>query len=108
MPPDTVQPLLLLAIGFSIAGLIASAYQLATEHPLSFRISAHPRKALAVATVPMLVFAAPFIIMRNTVRGSRAQQRRAEFVMLATIVAGFWSMMSGAAVVMALQAIGLL
>jgi hypothetical protein len=58
--------------------------------------------------VPFLVFAAPFIIMRNTIRGRRIEQRRFEFVMLATMLAGLWSMMSGTFFVMMLQAAGLM
>jgi hypothetical protein len=58
-----------------------------------------------VAAVPLLVFSAPFIIMRNTLRGRRLEHRRAEFVMMATVVAGLWSLMSGTVVVMALQAL---
>ena len=53
----------------------------------------------ALAAVPFLAFAAPFIIMRNTLRGRRFERRRIEFVMLATVLAGFWSMMSGTVVV---------
>jgi hypothetical protein len=108
MSPETVQSLLSLAIGFAVAGLIASSYQLATERPLSFQLFSHPERTIAAASVPMLVMAAPFIIMRNTVRGALLQQRRAEFVALATALAGFWSLMSGTAVVMLLQALGLL
>jgi hypothetical protein len=58
--------------------------------------------------VPFLAFAAPFIIMRNTLRGHRFERRRIEFVMLATVLAGFWSMMSGTVVVTTLRALGLL
>ena len=39
----------------------------------------------AFAAVPFLVFAAPFIIMRNTLRGARIERRRFEFVMIATM-----------------------
>jgi hypothetical protein len=46
--------------------------------------------------------------MRNTVRGRRIERRRIEFVAMATIIAGFWSMMSGTCVVMALQACGVI
>lgn len=108
MSPDEVRALLLLAIGFSVAGAIASAYQLATARPLSFRFSTQQRRTLAVASVPILVLAAPFLIMRNTLRAGQVGQRRAEFVMLATVIAAFWSLMSGTALVMALQALGLL
>jgi hypothetical protein len=56
--------------------------------------------------VPLLAFAAPFIIMRNTIRGRRLEDRRIGVVMLATLIAGFWSLMSGTVVVMALAAFG--
>jgi hypothetical protein len=51
------------------------------------------------------VFAAPFIIMRNSVRGRRIERRRAHMVMVATVIAGLWSLMSGTVVVMAFEAV---
>jgi uncharacterized protein DUF6949 len=62
----------------------------------------------AFAAVPFLVFAAPFIIMRNTLVGAKVERRRFEFVMIATMVAGFWSLMSGTFFLMTLRAAGLL
>jgi hypothetical protein len=107
MSPDAVQSFLSLAIGFAAAGLASAAYQAVTARPASFRLlHAGPRPA-AIAAVPFLVFAAPFIIMRNTVRGRRIEGRRFEFVMLATILAGFWSLMSGTVLVMGLRALAL-
>jgi hypothetical protein len=46
--------------------------------------------------------------MRNTLRGVRVESRRAEFVMMATLIAGFWSMMSGTFFLMTLRAAGVL
>jgi hypothetical protein len=57
------------------------------------------------AAIPLLMFAAPFIIMRNTLRARRIERRRTELVMVATVIAGLWSLMSGTVVVMALQAL---
>ncbi len=105
---ESVQALLSLALGFAVAGALASAYQLATSHPLTFKLFKHPLRTLAVASVPLLVFAAPFVIMRNAIRGQEKEHSRMELVMLATILSGFWSLMSGTACVMALQAIGIL
>ena len=96
--PDSLQSLLTLAIGFAVAGLLASGYQAATARPLSFHLMARQARLAALAAVPLLVFAAPFLIMRNTVRGRRLEQRPMTFVALATVVAGFWSLMSGTAV----------
>lgn len=108
MSPDSAQSLIALALGFAVAGLCATGYQLATQRPASFGLLNSGRYAAAIAAVPLLYFAAPFIIMRNTVAGRRVQRRRFEFVMMATVLAGVWSLMSGTVVVMALQAFGLL
>ena len=61
--------------------------------------------AARFAAIPLLIFSAPYLIMRNTLRGRRIEGRRAEFVMAATVIAGLWSLMSGTVVVMALQAL---
>ncbi|MFN8831078.1 MAG: DUF6949 family protein [Labrys sp. (in: a-proteobacteria)] len=83
-----------LALGFAIAGLLASAYQAFAAKPLSFRLL-EGRTTAALAAVPLLTFGAPFIIMRNTIRGRRIEKRRFEYAMAATIIACFWSLMSG-------------
>jgi hypothetical protein len=49
------------------------------------------------------MFSAPFIIMRNTLRHRRLERRRAEIVMVATVIAGFWSLLSGNVVVLVLS-----
>lgn len=106
MSPDTLLSFIALAIGFAVAGMLASGYQLVTERPASFRLLEQGARPSTFVAVPFLVFAAPFIIMRNTVRGRLIEHRRLEFVMLATVVAGFWSLMSGTVVVMVLAALG--
>ena len=105
MSPETLESFLSLALGFAVAGLISAAYQAITARPPSFRLLNAPARPAALAAVPLLVFAAPFIIMRNTIRGHRIERRRIEFVMLATVAASFWSMMSGTIVVMLLEAV---
>ena len=103
--PESAQEFLALLIGFAVAGLISTGYQLVTERPASFRLLEQGPNPTTFAAIPFLVFAAPFIIMRNTIRGRRIERRRFEFVMVATVVAGVWSLMSGTVVVMAFQAI---
>lgn len=95
---ESFQLFIALAIGFSVAGLTATGYQLWTARPLSFRLLSQHAKGPALAAVPLLVFGAPFLIMRNTVRGRRIEGRQAHFVALATILAGLWSLMSGTVV----------
>jgi hypothetical protein len=101
---DSVHSLLSLALGFAFAGLLATGYHYFTEQPPSFRLINRGPQAVTLAAVPFLIFAAPFMIMRNTIRAARAEGRSFGFAMLATILAGLWSLMSGTVVVMALEA----
>jgi len=104
---ESFHSLLVLAIGFAVAGLICSAYQLLADRPASFRLLGEGPKPKTFAAVPLLVFAAPFIILRNTMRARALDPRRFEIAMLATIIAGLWSLMSGSVVVMVVDAVRL-
>jgi len=104
MSPESLQSLVVLLIGFAVAGLLATGYQLVTEKPLSFRMLNQGLRVVTFLSIPVLTFAAPFVIMRNVIRGRRIERRRFEFVMLATVLAGFWSLMSGTVVVTAFKA----
>ena len=108
MTAQSVQMLLALALGFAVAGLIASGYRLATSRLPSFSMLSRGPRPATLAMVPVLMLSAPFLIMRNTLLGRRLENRRFEFVFMATLIAGFWSLMSGLALVMTLQACGLL
>ena len=108
MSPDALNSLFSLCIGFALAGALASGYQAFLERPAGFGLLQHGVMAKAFAAVPFLVFAAPFIIMRNTLAGVKVERRRFEFVMMATIIAGFWSLMSGTFFLMTLRAAGVL
>jgi hypothetical protein len=105
---DSARSLLDLAIGFAVAGMLCSGYQLLTMQPPSFLLLQESERNRALAAVPFLMFAAPFLIVRNTVRGRRIEGRNFGFAMMAAVVAGFWSLMSGTLVTMALQAVGIL
>jgi hypothetical protein len=103
--PDSVQSLFAIAIGFAFAGLCASGYRVVGLHFPSFRLLETGPKAARLAAVPLLIFSAPFLIMRNTLRGRRIERRPPQFVMAATVLAGLWSLMVGSVVVTALQAL---
>ena len=94
---------LALALGFAVAGLISTGYQLVSNRPASFRMLSAGPSAATIAAVPFLVFAAPFIITRNIVRAGMSAPQRIELVFVATVVAGMWSLMSGTVVILALQ-----
>lgn len=108
MSPEALNSLFSLCIGFALAGVLASGYQVLAQRPAGFGLLQEDAVAKSLAAVPLLVFAAPFIIMRNTLRGARIERRRFEFVMLATMIAGFWSLMSGTFFLMTLRAAGVL
>lgn len=107
MSPEALNSFFSIMIGFAVAGALTSGYQALANRPAGFGLLTKGAVPTTFAAVPFLVFAAPFIIMRNTVRGRRIERRRVEFVMMATILASFWSMMSGTFVLMILQATGL-
>ena len=108
MSPESIQMLLSLALGFAVAGMCSYGYQLFTSNLPSFnQLSAGPSVATLTA-VPLLMVSAPFLILRNTLLGPRDEGRRFDFVFLATLFAGFWSLASGLTLVSALQACGLL
>ncbi len=103
---NSLNSLLALALGFGLAGLLSSGYQVLNERPASFRLLERAERRQALAALPFLMFAAPFIIVNAILRASRAGGGGFGFAMLATVLAGFWSLMSGTLVVMALQAAG--
>ena len=108
MSPDALNSLFSLFIGFALAGALTSGFQAFARRPAGFGLLQEGVTPQRFAAVPFLVFAAPFIIMRNTLRGAKIERRRFEFVMMATVIAGFWSMMSGTFFLMTLRAAGVL
>ncbi len=108
MTAESVQMLLAVALGFCFAGLCASGYRLFTSRLPTFSLLSTGPSATAFAAIPLLLMSAPFLIMRNTVLGRVREGRRFEFVFLATVISGFWSLMSGLVLVMTLQACGFL
>ena len=92
--PSSLDALSALGLGFAFAGLLASTFELVVHRPLSFSLL-QAGGAGALVSIPMLVFSAPMIIVRNTIKGRRLERRPISYVMLATILACFWSLLSG-------------
>ena len=104
---DTIQSFFALAWGLPIAGLCASAYQVAANHLPSFLANSklvrwydafcrHPGSDVLRALHHHAEYAP---------RSAHRAPWRLEFVMVATVIAGLWSLMSGTVVVLALQAL---
>lgn len=104
MSPQSVQMLLSLALGFAVAGLCAATYQLVTDNLPSFSLLTRGPRPATFAALALLMVSAPFLIIRNTLLGGPSEGRF-QFVFMATLIAGFWSLMSGMVLVMAFQAI---
>jgi Family of unknown function (DUF6949) len=105
MSPETFQVLLALLLGFAIAGLCSTAYQLVTHRLPSFNLLSRGPKPSTFAALAVLLVAAPFLIMRNILTTRTAPSlERFQFVFLGTLIAGFWSAMSGMVMIMAFQA----
>lgn len=83
-----------LCLGFAFAGLLASTFELVARRRLSFSLLQGGGLG-ALASVPVIVFSAPLIIVRNTIQGRRLERRPFHFVLLATMIACVWSLMSG-------------
>lgn len=92
--PAAMEAMLSLAMGFAFAGLLASGFEVFTMRKAGFSLL-HSGGVRALASVPLVVFSAPFLIIRNTLRGQRKERRPFHFVMLATMIACVWSLASG-------------
>ena len=104
MSPQSIQMVLSLAIGFAVAGLCCSTYRLVTDRLPSFTLLSRGPRPGTFAALGLLILSAPFLIMRNTLLAA-PREGRFQVVFFATLVAGFWSLMSGMVVVMTLRAL---
>ncbi len=105
LSPEEMESFFALALGFAVAGLCASGYRVFADQFPSFRLLEMGSATARFASILLLMFSAPYIIMRNSLRGRRIEGRRAELVMIATVIAGLWSLMSGTVLIMGLQAL---
>ena len=106
MTQDAINSFVAIALGFAVAGVLSNGYQAVVRRPPSFGLLQLGPVPAAFAAVPFLMFAAPFIIMRMIVRRRGEAMRHFQTVATATVVCGFWSLMSGTWVLMAAEALG--
>ena len=97
-----VEALQALSLGFAFAGLLASGFETVTDRRASFRLLQGGGLA-ALASVPVLVFCAPFVIVRNALCEPRSERWPLHVVVVATVAACLWSLMSGRLVLDAAQ-----
>jgi hypothetical protein len=92
--PHQLDAVRALMFGMALSGLLFSAFQYLTDSPPSFTMLQRGGWTAALA-VPLVVMTAPFIILRNTIRGRRFERRSILFVWLATVIACLWGMAAG-------------
>jgi len=87
--------LYVMAIGFTVAGLVASFVQLVSGEPLRFSIE--PSSVLgSLSGVLLRVLCGPAILMRNTWLNAQQRQCSSGWLGLSVLCAGTWSLFSGA------------
>ncbi len=84
--------------GFVAAGILGSFYQLVTGEPPRFALSLESWLK-GCASCLLCLFAGPFIIMRNAIRGRRIEQRPLGWLVASSTIAGMWSICSGLVVI---------
>ena len=97
MSLDVYQGLYAVAWGFVAAGIMSSTYQMITNAPPKFELRRESPLSWLVSLV-FTAFVAPYIIMRNAVRGRLLTGRPVGWLVASFFIAGVWSMLSGKAI----------
>ncbi len=87
--------LYVLATGFAVGGFIATSFSLMTGHPLRFEMSPNQTTFSLLTGAAIRLLAGPFIIMRNTLKAVFTAGREPYWVMMAVVIASFWSFCQG-------------
>lgn len=85
---------LVVLTGFICAGFLHSVYQLLTNKVMSFDLSKEKGFEMLVSILT-LIFAGPFILVRNSVRAFRIEKRHGGWVAASTAISVLWSFVSG-------------
>jgi hypothetical protein len=86
------------AAGFVASGFIGSLYQLLTDQPPRFNVDADTIIA-GISSTFVCIFAGPFIIMRQAIRGRIIESRPIGWFAASTCIAACWSLCSGIIVI---------
>lgn len=84
-----------LAIGFVVAGALASSVTLVTGQPLRFELPEQLSPLETVFAMLCRIIAGPFMIMRNTISSIFKTRREPYWVMMAIVIASLWSFCQG-------------
>ncbi len=84
--------------GFVVAALLATGYQLLANRPARFEL-VHDVGTVplpgAIMRVLLVIWAAPYIIVRNAVRGRLIEKRPLGWLAASVLISGVWSLCAG-------------
>lgn len=80
--------------GFTCAGFAHSIYQFITNKVMSFDLSEETGPGMLFGIIA-LIFAGPFILVRNSIRGFKIENRHSGWVAASTAISILWSFISG-------------
>ena len=102
--PEAINSFFALAFGFAVAGFCATGYRLFAERfPELSPARSRPGGGALCRRAAADVLGALHHHAQHACAAAGIERRRVEFVMMATVIAGLWSLMSGTVVVLALQ-----
>lgn len=93
--PELMFHFYLMAVGFVLAGLTQTGFQLMTGRTLRFAME-RSEGPLFVPNLLARVVAGPVILMRNGVLLAQHEGRAPHWLAVTTAIAGLWSFLSGA------------
>jgi len=86
------------ACGFVFAAVLATGYQLLANRPARFEMVQDVGESSPVGAlmrVFLVIWAAPYIIMRNAVRARLIERRPLGWLFASLFIAGVWSVCAG-------------
>lgn len=92
--PANLDAIRALCLGFACSGLLASTFEVLAGRPASLRLL-QGGDLKALASVPLLVFAAPYLMITTTIRRPRFERARFSAAFASALVAGGWSLLCG-------------
>lgn len=90
----TFESLAALALGFAFAGMVASTFEMLTRRTVRLALL-ETRDLAAIASIPLLVFAGPLLIIRAILVRPKAARPGLGPTAVAAAIAALWSLASG-------------
>ena len=94
---ETLGVMLATAMGYAVAGMVASAHILVTSQRVKFEYISGQRRSSwpQLATLALLLVSGPVVLLRNAIRAAAGGLRPRYWLFFSTIVASGWSFCLG-------------